>query len=131
NLDERQLLRAVVERLAEKKIKTLVFFDSRKGTEKLMRFLLNSPVFHKTSTYKGTLPKNIRWEIERDFKEGKLLVLLTTNALELGIDIGDLDAVINYGIPPDGLFSLIQRFGRAGRSADREAINGIVLRKNG
>lgn len=131
NLDERQLLRALIERLADSGIKTLVFFDSRKGTEKLLRFLLNSPVFPKTSTYKGTLPKNVRWEIERDFKEGKLLVLLTTNALELGIDIGDLDAVINYGIPPDGLFSLIQRFGRAGRKADREALNAIVLRKNG
>ncbi|WP_048152430.1 DEAD/DEAH box helicase [Palaeococcus ferrophilus] len=131
NLDERQLLRAAVERLTAEKIKTLVFFDSRRGTEKLMRFLLNSSIFAKTSTYKGTLPKNVRWEIERDFKDGKLLVLLTTNALELGIDIGDLDAVINYGIPPDGLFSLIQRFGRAGRSADREALNGVVLRKNG
>lgn len=130
-LNEMQLLRAIVEKLAEKGIKTLVFFDSRKGTEKLMRFLLTSSAVYKTTTYKGTLPKNIRWEIEKDFKEGKLLVLLTTNALELGIDIGDLDAVINYGIPPDGLFSLIQRFGRAGRKREREAINAIVLRKNG
>ncbi|NJE10379.1 DEAD/DEAH box helicase [Thermococcus sp. MAR1] len=131
NLDERQLLRAVVERLTGEKVKTLVFFDSRRGTEKLLRFLLGSTAFSKVTTYKGTLPKNVRWEIERDFKEGKLLVLLTTNALELGIDIGDLDAAVNYGIPPDGLFSLIQRFGRAGRSADREALNAIVLRKNG
>ncbi|WP_457751415.1 DEAD/DEAH box helicase [Thermococcus sp.] len=131
NLDERQLLRAVVEGLTAKGIKTLVFFDSRKGTEKLLRFLMGSRAFSKVSTYKGTLPKNVRWEIERDFKEGKLLALLTTNALELGIDIGDLDAVVNYGIPPDGLFSLIQRFGRAGRKADREALNAVVLRKNG
>ncbi|MBP1912744.1 DEAD/DEAH box helicase [Thermococcus stetteri] len=131
NFDDRQLLRAVIERLVSKGIKTLVFFDSRKGTEKTLRFLLNSPVFSKVTTYKGTLPKNVRWEVERDFRDGKLLALLTTNALELGIDIGDLDAVINYGIPPDGLFSLIQRFGRAGRSADREALNGVVLRKNG
>jgi DEAD/DEAH box helicase domain-containing protein len=131
HFNEMQLLRLVVEKLAERGVKTLVFFDSRKGTEKLMRFLLSSPAVYKTTTYKGTLPKNIRYEIERDFKEGKLLVLLTTNALELGIDIGDLDAVINYGIPPDGLFSLIQRFGRAGRLKEREAINSIVLRKNG
>ncbi len=131
NRDGRQLLKATVERLAGEGIKTLVFFDSRRGTEKLMRFLLTSSLFHRTSTYKGTLPKNVRWGIERDFREGKLLVLLTTNALELGIDIGDLDAVLNYGIPPDGLFSLIQRFGRAGRKADREALNGIVLRRNG
>ncbi|QDA31646.1 DEAD/DEAH box helicase [Thermococcus indicus] len=131
NLDERQLLRMAIERLAGEKVKTLVFFDSRRGAEKLLRFLLGSKVFSKVTTYKGTLPKNVRWEIERDFKEGKLLVLLTTNALELGIDIGDLDAVINYGIPPDGLFSLIQRFGRAGRKTEREALNAVVLRKNG
>lgn len=130
-LDDKQLLRAVIERLVSKGIKTLVFFDSRKGTEKALRFLLSSPAFSKVTTYKGTLPKNVRWDVERDFRDGKLLALLTTNALELGIDIGDLDAVINYGIPPDGLFSLIQRFGRAGRSADREALNGVVLRKNG
>ncbi len=131
NLNEKQLLRLAVERLTQNGVKTLIFFDSRRGTENLMRFLLNSPAFSRISTYKGTLPKNIRWEIERDFKEGRLLALLTTNALELGIDIGDLDAVLNYGIPPDGLFSLIQRFGRAGRKADREALNGIILRKNG
>ncbi|KPU62963.1 hypothetical protein EP1X_06285 [Thermococcus sp. EP1] len=129
--NEMQLLKKIVENLAENSIKTLVFFDSRKGTEKLMRFLLSSSAVYKTTTYKGTLPKNVRWKIERDFKEGKLLVLLTTNALELGIDIGDLDAVLNYGIPPDGLFSLIQRFGRAGRKEEREAINAIILRKNG
>ncbi|MDV3104548.1 DEAD/DEAH box helicase [Thermococcus waiotapuensis] len=131
NLEERGLLKAIVERLSEEGIKTLVFFDSRKGTEKLLRFLLSSPAFSRASTYKGTLPKSVRWGIERDFREGRLSVLLTTNALELGIDVGDLDAVINYGIPPDGLFSLIQRFGRAGRKADREALNGIVLRKDG
>ncbi|WP_461866824.1 DEAD/DEAH box helicase [Thermococcus sp.] len=131
NLNDKQLLRIAVEKLTQSGIKTLIFFDSRRGTEKLMRFLLNSPAFSMTSTYKGTLPKNIRWQIERDFKEGRLLALLTTNALELGIDIGDLDAVINYGIPPDGLFSLIQRFGRAGRKVEREALNGIILRKNG
>ena len=130
-LNEMQLLRALVEKLAQRGIKTLVFFDSRRGTEKLMRFLLSSPSVYRMSTYKGTLPKNVRWEIERGFKEGKLLVLLTTNALELGIDIGDLDAVVNYGIPPDGLFSLIQRFGRAGRLKEREALNAIILRKNG
>ncbi|AEH24539.1 DNA helicase [Pyrococcus yayanosii CH1] len=126
-----QLLRVIVERLTERGIKTLVFFDSRKGTERVMRLLLASPAFDVTTTYKGTLPKPIRWEIERAFREGRLLALLTTNALELGIDIGDLDAVVNYGIPPDGLFSLIQRFGRAGRDPKREAINAIVLRRNG
>ncbi|WP_394325309.1 helicase-related protein [Thermococcus sp. JCM 11816] len=85
NLGDKQLLRAVIERLVSKRIKTLVFFDSRKGTEKTLRFLLNSPpVFPKVTTYKGTLPKNVRWDIEKDFRDGKLLALLTTNASNSG-----------------------------------------------
>ncbi|ACV24360.1 DEAD/DEAH box helicase [Methanocaldococcus fervens] len=130
NLDNKQLLKRLIESLINKNIKTLVFFDTRKETEKLMRFLITSNVFNKLSTYKGTLPKYVREEVEEKFKNGELLGLLTTNALELGIDIGDLDAVINYGIPPDGIFSLIQRFGRAGRIG-REALNIIILRKDG
>ncbi|CAB49887.1 DEAD/DEAH box helicase [Pyrococcus abyssi] len=126
-----QLIRQIVERLVENDVKTLVFFDSRKGTERIMRMFLGSKVFNLITTYKGTLTKLERWRIESDFREGKLKALLTTNALELGIDVGDLDAVINYGIPSDGLFSLIQRFGRAGRDPNRVAINGIVLRRNG
>ncbi|AEC52442.1 helicase [Pyrococcus sp. NA2] len=126
-----QLIRQVVERLIKNDIKTLIFFDSRKGTEKVMRLFLLSDFFDKITTYKGTLTKTERFEIERKFREGELKALLTTNALELGIDIGDLDAVINYGIPADGLFSLIQRFGRAGRDPNRVAINGVILRRNG
>ncbi|MFA4700301.1 DEAD/DEAH box helicase [Pyrococcus kukulkanii] len=126
-----QLIRQIVERLVRKGIKTLVFFDSRRGTERVMRMFLFSDLFDSITTYKGTLTKEERWMIERDFKEGHLKVLLTTNALELGIDIGDLDAVVNYGIPSDGLFSLIQRFGRAGRNPNRMAINAIILRRNG
>ena len=56
--------------------------------------------------------------------------MLTICFIEVGIDIGDLDAVINYGIPSNGIFSLIQRFGRAGRK-NNEALNAIVLRKDG
>jgi len=56
SLDNKQLLRRLVENLVDNNIKTLVFFDTRKETEKLMRFLLNSKVFDKLSTYKGTLP---------------------------------------------------------------------------
>jgi len=126
-----QLIKQVIDKLIRNNVKTLVFFDSRKGTERIMRMFLFSEFFDKITTYKGTLTKLERWKIERDFREGNLKVLLATNALELGIDVGDLDAVINYGIPSDGLFSLIQRFGRAGRDPNRVAINGIILRKNG
>jgi len=129
-LDEKQLLSQIILELVLNKIKSLIFFDSRTKTEELLRFILPHNVWDKVTTYKGTLSKDKRNDIEYSFKRGDYLVLLTTNALEVGIDIGDLDAVINYGIPSNGMFSLIQRFGRAGRK-NNEALNAIVLRKDG
>ncbi|ADG12920.1 DEAD/DEAH box helicase domain protein [Methanocaldococcus infernus ME] len=129
NIDEKDLLGKILSYLISKNIKTLTFFDSRRKTEEILKFLLSRGL-KKIITYRGTFTHEDRREIERKFKEGEYLVLLTTNALELGIDIGDVDTVINYGIPSTGIFSLIQRFGRAGRR-DREAINAIILRKDG
>ena len=129
-LDEKQLLAQLILELVTNRIKSLIFFDSRNKTEELLRFALPYNIWDKVTTFKGSLSKDRRNEIEYNFKMGEYLVLLTTNALEVGIDIGDLDAVINYGIPSNGIFSLIQRFGRAGRK-NNEALNAIVLRKDG
>ncbi|WP_457612064.1 DEAD/DEAH box helicase, partial [Methanocaldococcus sp.] len=129
DVSEKDLLGKFLSRLIDRKIKSLVFFDSRRKTEELLNYLKLRGV-GRVTTYKGTFTPKDRREVEEKFKRGEYLALLTTNALELGIDIGDVDAVINYGIPSTGIFSLIQRFGRAGRR-DKEAINAIVLRKDG
>ncbi|WP_423791987.1 DEAD/DEAH box helicase [Methanocaldococcus indicus] len=128
NYDSKQLIKGIIEKLVNKNIKTICFFDSRITAEKISKMFRNSKFRELITVYKGTLTKNIRNEIENHFNDSKYLCLLSTNALELGIDIGDVSSVVNYGIPADGIFSLIQRFGRAGRKGD--ALNCIVFKKD-
>lgn len=71
----------------------------------------------------GYLPGERR-EIENRLKRGELKVIVSTNALELGIDIGSLDSVIISGYP-GSMVSIWQQSGRAGRGAD-EAIAVLV-----
>ena len=70
----------------------------------------------------GYLPRERR-EIERHLREGKIRAVVATNALELGIDIGSLDAVVMAGYPGT-IASTWQRAGRAGR---RKGTSATVL----
>lgn len=96
--------------LIEAGLKTLCFARSRRTAEFLASLLADAPV----APYRaGYLPEERR-RIERDFKEGRLMGVVSTSAMELGIDIGDLDAVVVFGYP--GTISAFwQQIGRAGR----------------
>ena len=91
---------------------TIVFANSRLATELLITYLKDDHA--GVRGYRGGyLPKERR-EIERKLRDGEIRAVVSTNALELGIDIGSLDAVVMAGYPGT-IASTWQRAGRAGR----------------
>ncbi len=104
-------------------IQTLCFAVSRRGAELLSKWVADglksegSPLADRVSAYRaGYLPEQRR-EIERRFREGHLKGVVSTDALEIGIDIGALDAVITSGYPGT-IISTWQQAGRSGRGTE-------------
>jgi DEAD/DEAH box helicase domain-containing protein len=105
---------------------TLAFTRSRRGAEVVAQHARrrlgdSAPeLADRVAAYRaGYLPEERR-SLERDISSGRLLGVAATNALELGIDVGGLDAVILNGFPGT-LASLWQQAGRAGRTGRRSA----------
>ncbi|HEV2389001.1 MAG TPA: DEAD/DEAH box helicase [Candidatus Acidoferrales bacterium] len=100
-------------------LQTLVFANSRLQTELLLTYLLQANLAppgepQTIRGYRGGYLPGERREIERGLREGGLRGVVATNALELGVDIGSLDAVVLAGYPGT-IASTWQRAGRAGR----------------
>ena len=109
-------------------LETIVFANSRLATEILVTYLKEDfarrPVGPEVVRgYRGGYLPLERREIERDLREGRLLGVIATNALELGIDIGSLDVAVMAGYPGT-IASTWQRAGRAGR---REGSSAALL----
>ena len=103
-------------------VQTLVFGQSRNTVEVLLKYLRDGldPVQVKADqvlAYRGGYLPQARRDIEARLRAGEIRCVVATNALELGIDIGSLDAVVCAGYPGN-LAALWQRFGRAGRRMD-------------
>lgn len=105
--------------LVEHGQQTLVFCNNRLATEVLLTYLKDAlergpaPAGTVRGYRGGYLPRERR-EIERRLRDGEIRAVVSTNALELGIDIGSLDAVVMAGYP-GAIASTWQRAGRAGR----------------
>ena len=105
--------------LIEAQVSTIIFGQSRNNVEVMLKYLRERLVRNKMNPERvqgyrgGYLPERRRC-IEAGLRNGEVACVVATNALELGIDIGSLDAVICAGYP-GSIASLWQRFGRAGR----------------
>lgn len=108
--------------LAVAGVRTLAFVRSRHGAEVLALQVsqrlrdVDATLADRVRPYRGGFLPEDRREIEAALRSGALLVVCTTNALELGVDIGGLDAVVLIGYPGTRA-SLWQQVGRAGRGA--------------
>jgi len=109
----------IAQEFLKRDLQTLVFANSRLHTELLLTYLQHAnraaPGREQSIRgYRGGYLPNERREIERGLREERISGIVSTNALELGIDIGSLDAVVMAGYPGT-LASTWQRAGRAGR----------------
>jgi DEAD/DEAH box helicase domain-containing protein len=106
----------------ERGLRTLTFAKSRKAAELIHRFTAErlGDDAH-LSPYRAGYTAHERRAIERRLLDGDLLGVSATNALELGIDVGLLDAVISVGFPGT-VASLRQQWGRAGRRGSGIAV---------
>ena len=102
---------------------TLVFVNARPLAELLGSRL--SMVRQDVAVHHGSLPREERERVEAGFKGGEIKGLVSTSTLELGIDIGTVDKVVQYNSPRQ-VTSLIQRVGRSGHKLDRTS-RGLVL----
>lgn len=100
----------------ERGLQTLCFASSRKAAEMMGAWAREDLADPDTiATYRAGYLADERREIERGLKEGQLRGVVTTNALELGIDVGGLDAVVIAGYP-GSVSATWQQAGRAGRT---------------
>lgn len=100
-------------------VSTLVFGQSRNTVEVLLKYLRDRLEADRLDAstllaYRGGYLPGTRRDIEARLRAGDIRCVVATNALELGIDIGSLDAVVCAGYPGSAA-ALWQRFGRAGR----------------
>ncbi|MFQ5837738.1 MAG: DEAD/DEAH box helicase [Thermoplasmata archaeon] len=106
---------------------TLFFVNTRDTAEFLSsryRFWEEIPV----GVHHGSLSKDGRVQAEEDFKAERLKALICTSSLELGIDVGSADLVLQYNSPRE-VTRLVQRVGRSGHGVGRVS-RGVVVASN-
>jgi DEAD/DEAH box helicase domain-containing protein len=119
-------------RLVRDGARTICFMKSRKGVEVLSRLVeqdlrsTDPALAERVAPYRAGYTAQQRRELEERLMRGELRAVITTDALELGIDIGELDAAVVVTFPGT-VASLRQMWGRAGRSSIGRLGRGLAV----
>ena len=108
----------VYERVAElirQHRSTLIFVNTRRMAERVTHYLTELLGEETVASHHGSLSKKIRQGVESRLKSGELKAVVATASLELGIDIGFIDLVIQIG-SPRSIATVLQRIGRSGHA---------------
>jgi ATP-dependent Lhr-like helicase len=130
NLDAQTLARIErISSLVKESESTLIFANTRQVVESLGSKLVyfNKLVeFGGIGVHHSSLDKEERIKVENEFKEGRVKSIIATSSLELGIDIGSINLVIQYGSPRQ-VVRLIQRVGRGGHKVKEVSYGKIIV----
>ncbi|MEM4201056.1 MAG: ATP-dependent helicase [Nitrososphaerales archaeon] len=117
----------VIKNLVRRHKTTLIFTNTRSGTERVVYHLskLNVVDADELAAHHSSLSREIRKEVEDKLKEGVMRAVVTSTSLELGIDIGSIDLVVQIG-SPKSISRCLQRIGRSGHTLNKVS-EGVLI----
>ncbi len=122
-----------IDRMIRDHITTLIFTNTRSATERVVNNLKNlNPEFYQgeIGAHHSSMSRDKRLEVEESLKNGDLEVVVTSTSLELGIDIGYIDLVLQLS-SPKGVSRAIQRIGRSGHNIGESAKGRVLVMDRG
>jgi len=117
-------LREIME-LIKKSRSVLTFTNTREFAEILASRIKTIDSNFPVGVHHSSLSKDVRIKTEKDFKQEKIKSIISTSSLQLGIDIGSVDLILQY-MSPRTISQCIQRVGRSGHGAERIS-KGIII----
>ena len=107
----------LIKELEEEKSKTLVFCGTKHQAKKLNQKLQEAKF--KSSEIHGNVNQTKRDAALSDFKSGKVMFMIATDVASRGIDVSDINTVINYEFPKEDIESYVHRIGRTARAGKK------------